>query len=81
MVEYTSRELVSDVRVTDAPRYRRTVSGYGSRIPTRYMVNYDGRWRRVYAMRYGNSGSVYVFHGGETLFLDSDTEHQLESIR
>ena len=42
MVEYTSRELVSGVRVTDTPRYGHTVSGYGGRIPTRFMVNYDG---------------------------------------
>lgn len=80
MVEYTNHALVSDVRVTDEPRYGRTVSGYGSRIPTRFMVKYDGKWLRVYCMQYGNSGSVYVSRGGVTLFLDMDTEHRLGSI-
>lgn len=37
-----------------------TASGYGARIPTRYMVRYLGRWRRVYCCIYGNSGTCYI---------------------
>jgi hypothetical protein len=60
---------------TAEPRYGRTASGYGRKIPMRYMVQLAGdtRWRRVYAMCYGNAASVYVVRDGETVFL-SDTE-------
>lgn len=37
-----------------------TVSGYGSRIPTEYMINVDGRWRRVYCRIYSNVGSLFI---------------------
>ncbi len=37
-----------------------TASGYGYRIPMPYMVQYEGRWRRVYVACYGNSGTAYI---------------------
>lgn len=37
-----------------------TASGYGSRIPTRYMVRFNGKWRRVYCICYSNSGTLFI---------------------
>lgn len=37
-----------------------TATGYGSRIPTAYMVKYQGRWRRVYCFIFSNSGTLYI---------------------
>jgi hypothetical protein len=37
-----------------------TATGYGNRIPTAYMVKWEGRWRRVYAACYGNAASTYI---------------------
>lgn len=37
-----------------------TASGYGARIPTRYMVRFNGRWRRVYCAIYSNIGSLFI---------------------
>lgn len=37
-----------------------TASGYGSRIPTRYMVKVGSRWRRVYCCIYSNSGTLFI---------------------
>jgi hypothetical protein len=45
---------------TDAPRYGRNAMGYGNKIPTRYMIKWHGRWRRVYSVCWGNSGTPYV---------------------
>lgn len=47
-------------KVTDVPRKGRTVTGYGSAIPTEYMVFWSGRWRRVYVANYGNYGTAYI---------------------
>lgn len=55
---------------TTAPRYGHTVSGYGGKIPTRHEVHYLGRWRRVYVMLYGNSGSAFIVVGGIDTFID-----------
>lgn len=79
-VQHTDSAKVTAVRVTEQPTYGRTVTGYGSKIPTRYMLTYDGRNRRVYAMSYGNSSSLYVIANGEDLFLDSDTEYKLQAL-
>jgi len=72
--------LVTEYRVTDAPRSGRTVSGYGGRIPTRYMIRYAGRWHRVRMMRYGNGGSAYIRAAGQDRFLDIDTEYALAKL-
>lgn len=80
MSDYTNPALVSGMRETERPHSGQTVSGYGARIPTRYMLRYAGIWRRVYVMVYGNAGSAYVNVKGKTVFLDSDTEHRMEGM-
>lgn len=37
-----------------------TATGYGSRIPTEYMVKFNGKWRRVYCRIYSNNGTMYI---------------------
>lgn len=76
-LKYTDPDTVTDVKLTTEPYYRRTASGYGPKIPTRYMLRINKRWHRVYMMLYGNSGSAYVLIKGEVHFLDTDTEHLL----
>jgi hypothetical protein len=44
-----------------------TASGYGARIPSRYVVRVHGRWRRVYVACYGNAGSAYIGKPGAWL--------------
>lgn len=55
------------VKEAEAPRSGRTVTGYGSKIPTPYMVRWEGRWRRVYAACYGNAASHYIGKPGDWL--------------
>ena len=40
-----------------------TASGYGRRIPTAQQIRLHGRWRRVYACVFSNSGTCYVEQG------------------
>lgn len=79
-VRYTDPKLVRDVRITEIPLSGHTASGYGGRIPTQYMLKYLGRWRRVYSMVYGNSGSPYIQVGGQPAHLDIDTTYRLEVV-
>lgn len=37
-----------------------TATGYGKRIPTPYMVRFNGRWRRVYCAIFSNVGTCYI---------------------
>lgn len=37
-----------------------TSTCYGSRIPTRHMVKFNGKWRRVYCRIFSNSGTLYI---------------------
>jgi hypothetical protein len=39
---------------------QQTVSGYGSRIATRTMVKFNGKWRRVYCCIHSNIGTLYI---------------------
>lgn len=66
----TTRE--TDIRVTEQPKYWRTVTGYGKKLPTEYMVRHNGKWRRVYAVCYSNSASHYIgklLGNGQTIFV------------
>lgn len=37
-----------------------TATGYGRRIPSPYMVRFNGRWRRVYVCCFSNVGTAYI---------------------
>jgi hypothetical protein len=37
-----------------------TATGYGRKIPTRYMIRLNGKWRRVYCCIFSNSGTCYI---------------------
>jgi len=55
-----------EVEQKDSPLWHHTAglqytsTGYGRRIPTRTMVRYLGKWRRVYCCIYSNSGTCYI---------------------
>ena len=54
----------------------RSVSGYGSKLPTHYMVKFGKRNYRVYAICYSNAASFYILIGGQRYFMhdyDLDT--------
>ena len=46
-----------------------TASGYGERVPTRYMVQVDNRWRRVYCCITSNNGTLFIGRNNGTLFI------------
>jgi hypothetical protein len=39
-----------------------TATGYGPKIPSRYMVKFNNKWRRVYVRIWSNSGTAYIEH-------------------
>jgi hypothetical protein len=48
-----------------------TATGYGSKIPTRFMVRTIGqKWRRVYCAIFSNVGTCYVMHGKEKTIVE-----------
>jgi hypothetical protein len=50
-----------------------TATGYGARIPTQYIVKFNGKWRRVYCRIYSNSGTLFIGQlkpVGERLIVD-----------
>jgi hypothetical protein len=51
-----------------------TASGYGSRIPTRYMVRWYGKWRRVYCRIYSNVGACYIGKPSDSLIVSNIEE-------
>lgn len=83
MVEYLEEKDIIDRKQTKAP-YNRSVSGYGNKLPTSWMLRlaipdamkpgqgFTRRWHRVYVICYSNAGSAYVLVRGKRKFL-SDT--------
>lgn len=57
-------------RVTAMPLTRRPADGYGRKLPTRHMVRYENRWRRVYCCIYSNAGTCYILKGGGWIVVD-----------
>jgi hypothetical protein len=76
----TDPGMVAGVKVTPVPWHGRTITGYGGKLPTGYMIRYGTRWHRVYMWQYGNSGVPYIVRGGIDLVLDSDTQFRLEGM-
>lgn len=55
----TRARLSLPAMVTTQPAHR-SAMGYGAKIPTRYMVRFGSRWRRVYVAQFGNAGTAYI---------------------
>ena len=50
-----------------------TASGYGKKIPTKYMVRtIDQKWRRVYCCVHSNIGTCYIVQDGENIIVEID---------
>ncbi|QYA57499.1 hypothetical protein SARAHDANIELLE_71 [Hafnia phage vB_HpaM_SarahDanielle] len=47
----------------------KTATGYGTKIPTSFIVNYKGRQRRVYQNVYSNVASSYIIVDKIKVFL------------
>jgi hypothetical protein len=72
---------VTAAKLTDTPLSRQAIQGYGPKIPTGYMLQAGGKWRRVYVVNYGNAGSTYVLVHGTNHYLSPGAELILETIR
>ena len=46
-----------------------TASGYGNKIPTRYMVRFANKWRRVYVAVWSNVGTCYIGNLSDGLII------------
>ena len=44
--------------------------GYGRKLTSSKMIHFNGRLRRIYHCIYGNSGSAYIIHNGQWLYID-----------
>lgn len=47
-----------------------TATGYGNKLPTRYMARYDNRWYRIYSICYSNVSTEYVLIKGEQIKVE-----------
>lgn len=56
-----------------------TATGYGSKIPTRYMVQWKGRWYRVYCSIFSNSGTCFIVSKKETIYIDDYNMQEVEN--
>lgn len=55
----TREKFTFPARITKAP-HNRSRTGYGGKIPTRYLVQWRNRWRRVYVACWSNAGTAYI---------------------
>ena len=57
-----------DLIETKLPRTN-FISGYGSKIPTGYKVNFQNRLYRIYATCYSNNASLWFISKGKKYFV------------
>lgn len=58
----------TELEETETPR-NRSRSGYGSKIPTSYKINYNGRKYRIYCRIYSNNGTCYFIANGQEIIV------------
>ena len=46
-------------------------TGYGRKMPQRYKVWHNRKWKRVYAACYGNAATLYILKGEEWIIVKS----------
>ena len=57
-----------EIKAVEAP-YNRSRIGYGSKIPSGYMVRYNSRWQRVYSICYSNCSTEYILSKGSRILV------------
>ena len=48
---------------------QQTASGYGSKLTTPWMINFEGRLHRIYAVCWSNSGTCYFVTKGRRIVV------------
>ena len=76
-VAFLGREWIAcPCKLQPNPNRWFSATGYGSKIPSSWMVRFAGRWRRVYVCCYSNASTSYILHRGEKVVVqeisDSD---------
>ncbi len=68
--EYLDESRIIETKSTPAPQ-RTTRTGYGSKLPTEWMLRLAPRkqWFRVYAVNWSNASSMYIVENGTNKFL------------
>lgn len=56
-------------RMITEPPPSRSRSGYGSKLPTAYMLRIEKRWHRVYAICWSNGSTLYIRKNGESHYI------------
>ena len=79
-IKYLEDLDILDIEVTAKP-LNNSVSGYGGKIPTEYLLHIGKRSYRVYAICWSNAASFYVTINNERLFLALKSLHKLEDFR
>ena len=66
----------NDLKIVNTPRTGQTLEGYGSRLPTSYMIRVNGYWRAVKAICFSNCASFYIkdANGGKIFINESALE-------
>jgi len=66
--------VVKDVKVSPMEHHdlqlQYTATGYGNKIPSRYMVKFNNRWRRVYHICFSNVSTEYIVVDGERCIVN-----------
>jgi hypothetical protein len=79
-MNYLNMTTVRAARLTEAPPIR-SRSGYGNKLSTAWQVQLaDKRWRRVYCVCWGNSGTWYVLVNGKPEYIASHDTHDIVAL-
>lgn len=49
---------------------QQTASGYGHRLVSRYMINFEGKLRRIYQTCFSNVASSWFTYKGKRIYVD-----------
>jgi len=69
-IEISANLLIHDETEWQKRGLSQTASGYGAKLMTRWKVMHKGKFRRIYAINYGNSGSTFIILDKKRVFVD-----------
>jgi hypothetical protein len=81
-IQYLAAERIVELQISEEPANAHAPNGYGGKLATSMLVKLDdNRWRRVYAMAYGNWFSAYVIVDGIDHFLSAEAEAKIADLK
>ena len=75
-INFKREDLIENPLWYHKKNLQETISGFGHKLRTEYMVMHNNRKKRVYCSIHSNSGTLFIMQGKEQIIVNVEDEYR-----